>query len=423
MKSLLSKSLLNFLGYTVIMLLCSMPLFFYIMKHYYAEDLDDLIKYRAGDFKISQLPTFSVSDIEYWNEFNEDSEIIPFDNSLPLDKVIQKPFYNASEGHPVDYRTIYTKVNIDEQPYILVSRIAMIENGDLIHTLAFQYGLFFLILLISIFGIQQILSRRLWKPFYTSLDKIESFSLEKGVIPPFDETDTTEFVRLNTNLTKLMQNNIDVYNQQKEFTENASHELQTPLAVFQSQLDLLLQDSTLSESQMQVIQSLYDVSSRLTRLNKNLLLLAKIDNSQFKETESINFPQFLDRQLFYLKELALNNEIFLSVEIISRSLTIKANKMLLESLVNNLIVNAIRHNIEGGSILIRVEGGIFSIGNTGEKRPLNKDKIFRRSSRISEEKRGNGLGLSIVNQICKLQGWNIDYKYRDDMHLFVVTFI
>ncbi len=423
MKSLLSKSLLNFLGYTVIMLLCSMPLFFYIMKHYYAEDLDDLIKYRAGDFKISQLPTFSVSDIEYWNEFNEDSEIIPFDNSLPLDKVIQKPFYNASEGHPVDYRTIYTKVNIDEQPYILVSRIAMIENGDLIHTLAFQYGLFFLILLISIFGIQQILSRRLWKPFYTSLDKIESFSLEKGVIPPFDETDTTEFVRLNTNLTKLMQNNIDVYNQQKEFTENASHELQTPLAVFQSQLDLLLQDSTLSESQMQVIQSLYDVSSRLTRLNKNLLLLAKIDNSQFKETESINFPQFLDRQLFYLKELALNNEIFLSVEIISRSLTIKANKMLLESLVNNLIVNAIRHNIEGGSILIRVEGGIFSIGNTGEKRPLNKDKIFRRFSRISEEKRGNGLGLSIVNQICKLQGWNIDYKYRDDMHLFVVTFI
>ena len=169
MKSLLSKSLLNFLGYTVIMLLCSMPLFFYIMKHYYAEDLDDLIKYRAADFKISQLPTFSISDIEYWNGFNEDSEIIAFDDSLPLDKVVQKPFYNASEGHPVDYRTVYTKVNIDEQPYILVSRIAMIENGDLMHTLAFQYGLFFLILLIAIFGIQQILSRRLWKPFYTSL--------------------------------------------------------------------------------------------------------------------------------------------------------------------------------------------------------------------------------------------------------------
>lgn len=423
MKSLLSKSLLNFLGYTVIMLLCSMPLFFYIMKHYYAEDLDDLIKYRAADFKISQLPTFSISDIEYWNGFNEDSEIIAFDDSLPLDKVVQKPFYNASEGHPVDYRTVYTKVNIDEQPYILVSRIAMIENGDLMHTLAFQYGLFFLILLIAIFGIQQILSRRLWKPFYTSLDKIESFSLEKGVIPSFGKTDTTEFVRLNTNLTKLMQNNIDVYNQQKEFTENASHELQTPLAVFQSQLDLLLQDSTLSESQMQVIQSLYDVSSRLTRLNKNLLLLAKMDNSQFKETENIDFSQLLDKQLSYLKELALNNGISLSIEIISGSLVVKTNRMLLESLVNNLIVNAIRHNIEGGSIFIRVENNTFMVGNTGDKKPLNKDKIFRRFSRVSEEKKGNGLGLSIVNQICKLHGWKIDYEYRDNMHQFSVIFI
>lgn len=421
-KSLLSKSLLNFLVYTVILLLCSVPLSFYIMKYYYAEDLDELIEYRSEHFKRRHLPVFTVSDIKDWNEFNEDSEIMAFEESFLLDKVVQKPYYNAAEGHSVDYRTIYTKINIEGQPYILVSRIAMIENRDLMHTLAFQYGLIFLILFIVILGTQQILSRKLWKPFYTSLDKIENFSLEKGLIPMFEETDTTEFIRLNTNLTKLMQNNIDVYNQQKEFTENASHELQTPLAVFQSQLDLLLQDSTLSESQVKVIQSLYDVSSRLTRLNKNLLLLARIDNSQFKETESTDFPQFLNKQLPHLEELALNNGLSLSVETIILSFSIKANKILLESLINNLIVNAIRHNVEEGSILINVENNKFIIGNTGDRKPLNKDKIFRRFSRISEEKKGNGLGLSIVNQICKLHGWYIDYAYHDDMHWFSVKF-
>ncbi len=392
------------------------------MEALYAEDLDELIEFRSEQFVKDDLPSLKISDIEYWNRFNEDMKIYPFENTYPLNKVVQKPFYSQAEKHEIDYRIYYNKINIEGEPYVFMSRIAMIETKDLLRTLGIQYLLFFVIIIIGLLTLQRILSRRLWKPFYNSLNEIENFKLEKGKVPDFEKTTTTEFVRLNNNLRKFMQDNITSYNQQKEFTENASHELQTPLAVFQSQLDLLLQDSSLNESQMNVIESLYDVSSRLTRLNKNLLLLSRIDNSQFKETITIDLSQLLEHQLTYFKELASNNRITLVVDI-QNPLIITANKVLLESLINNLISNAIRHNYGGGLINIEVKDNTFQISNSGGKSSLNKDKVFRRFSRTSEERKGNGLGLSIVNQICKLHGWEVGYNYTDELHRFYVIFL
>jgi len=391
------------------------------MKNFYAKDLDELIKFRSKHFVESNNSTLKISDIDYWNRFNEDMKILPYENSYPLNKVVQKSLFSNAENHEIDYRIYYRKISVEGKPYVFMSRIAMIESKDLFRTLGVQYLLFFVIIIAGLLGIQFILSRRLWKPFYNSLNEIEDFNLEKGKIPEFEKTSTTEFARLNSNLTKLMEENVASYKQQKEFTENASHELQTPLAVFQSQLDLLLQDDSLNESQMNVIESLYDLSSRLTRLNKNLLLLSRIDNSQFKETIVINFSQLLERQLTYLKELASNNEITLSADI-QNTLEIMANKVLLESLINNLISNAIRHNHSGGFIHIEVKGNTFQISNSGTKIPLDKEKVFRRFSRTSEERKGNGLGLSIVNQICKLHGWQVGYRFKDDLHCFWVEF-
>ena len=157
-------------------------------------------------------------------------------------------------------------------------------------------------------------------------------------------------------------------------------------------------------------------------MNKNLLLLAKIDNFQFKETHTTDFVNMLNNQLVYLKDLAENNGLNVSVEI-SNPLVITANNILLESLINNLIVNSIRHNNNNGTIFITVVGDTFSVSNTGDANPLNKDKIFRRFSRPTEEKTGNGLGLSIISQICKFHGWNVDYNHKDNMHTFTVQFL
>lgn len=431
-KSLLRKSMGQFTISTVIILTCCSPLLFFVMKHFYAEDLDELIIFRSDEFVADHLSSFTIDEIDHWNKYNEDMQIFPLsaisdinitDLHHSLNHVIEKPFYNKAEGHEVDYRVYYQKIPIQGEPYILMSRIAMIEDDDLARTLVGQYGILFIVLFVCMFVVLRAISKRLWRPFYDSLSKVENFDIDKGNTPQFEQTDTIEYNRLNTILHNLISNNLKAYNQQKEFVQNASHELQTPLAVFQSKLDVFLQEPNLSEEQVETIHSLYDILSRLTRLNKNLLLLARLDNNQFKETEEIDFNRLLYKQLGNLTDLAESNGIAISADIGGHTI-LSANKILLESLINNLIVNAIRHNTEAADawIIIRVDTNSFIIENTGEKTALDTDKIFRRFSRTSENKKGNGLGLSITYQICKLHNWQIKYQYIDNMHRFEVLF-
>ena len=419
MRALADKNLRGFFIYTTLVLLCCAPLLFFLMRHFYAEDLDELIIFRSDEFISKRLPSFSKEDIDHWNKYNEDVAIVPYSDLYVFDKPVKEPFFNSAEGYPVDYRVFYRKIEIEGKPFVLMSHIPMIENKDLLATMGSQYGLLFLALLVSLTILQRMMSKKLWKPFYDTLDKIEGFKLESGQKPDFEQTTTIEFSRLNEKLNGLMVDNITIYKQQKEFIENASHELQTPLAVFKSQLDILLQQPGLTQSNTEIIRSLYAVSARMTRLNKNLLFLARIDNAQLSNMEVVDFVKILHGQLLYLRELAESEGLTVHVET-GNSLNLKANKLLVESLINNMVVNAIRHNVKEGTINIKVDNSGLKVSNTGVPYALDPNKIFRRFSRSSEEKKGNGLGLAIVQQICIMHGWEVGYNYENNLHVFGV---
>lgn len=418
--SLVSKSQRLYFVSILLVLLCCAPLFFFVMKYFYTQEVDTLIRFRTNDFITRFLPSVTSEKIREINRYNDDLQILVYDGSFPLDKIIQQSYIDK-EGHTVDYRIMYHKIQIDGADYILLSRVGMIENKDMLYTLASQYGLLFIILVISLVIIQRFIFHKMWNPFYDSLSRIEGFTLETGTIPPVKESGIREFDRLNEKVTDLMENNLKSYKQQKEFIENASHELQTPLAIFHTKLDILLQEPGLTESQIEIIESLYDVTSRLTGLTKNLLLLAKIDNNQFKDIEEIDFVGLLEAYVSYLESIADSNSIKLNLDI-QNAVILKANKILLGSLVNNLIINGIRHNIDGGFVEAIVKDMTFTVINSGEKIPLNKDNLFKRFSRKDERKTGSGLGLCIAYQICKFHGWNIEYYYKDDLHHFKVSF-
>ena len=419
MRALADKNLRGFFIYTTLVLLCCAPLLFFLMRHFYAEDLDELIIFRSDEFISKRLPSFSKEDIDHWNKYNEDVAIVPYSDLYVFDKPVKERFFNSAEGYPVDYRVFYRKIEIEGKPFVLMSHIPMIENKDLLATMGSQYGLLFLALLVSLTILQRMMSKKLWKPFYDTLDKIEGFKLESGQKPDFEQTTTIEFSRLNEKLNGLMVDNITIYKQQKEFIENASHELQTPLAVFKSQLDILLQQPGLTQSNTEIIRSLYAVSARMTRLNKNLLFLARIDNAQLSNMEVVDFVKILHDQLLYLRELAESEGLTVHVET-GNSLNLKANKLLVESLINNMVVNAIRHNVKEGTINIKVDNSGLKVSNTGVPYALDPNKIFRRFSRSSEEKKGNGLGLAIVQQICIMHGWEVGYNYENNLHVFGV---
>lgn len=349
-KSLMYKSLTQFIVCVAILLLLATPLFYWLTKSFYAEDIIDIIE-------------------------------------------------AVQQGKPVP---------------------ALDLEEDILHGIMIQFALIVTVLGVAIVLTMRFISGRLWQPFDKTLEAIEHFKLENGVCPQLAESDTKEFVRLNIALQRLMTDSLHSYRLQKEFTENASHELQTPLAVFQSKLDLLLQQPELTERQAAIIQDLYQMNSRLSRLNRNLLLLAKMENNQFSRTESVDVITVIKDLQPYLE--SLSGGLILKQNFSTASLPIKANRSLLESMVNNLVVNAVRHNKTSGEITVFLSDNRLMVSNTSDDAALDADQIFNRFYRPSEKTTGNGLGLSIVKAVCDYYGWKILYAYADGKHQFVVIF-
>lgn len=236
----------------------------------------------------------------------------------------------------------------------------------------------------------------------------------------FDKTGITEFEDLHKALLKLINENVTAYRQQKEFTENASHELQTPLAIIKSKLDLLLQDKSLTEKQSEAIEMLNLSLSRITRINKNLLLLAKLEGQQFIENHPINLSLLVNEIANLFDEMAEGRKIYIVKEV-EENVFISANKSLVEILVSNLVMNAIRHNDTGEKILIQLTRNELTIGNTGKK-SLNIDNLYRRFISASPDSPGSGLGLSIVNEICNRYEWKVNYRFDNNQHIFSIFF-
>ena len=349
-KSLMYKSLTQFIVCVAILLLLATPLFYWLTKSFYAEDIIDIIE-------------------------------------------------AVQQGKPVP---------------------ALDLEEDILHGIMIQFALIVTVLGVAIVLTMRFISGRLWQPFDKTLEAIEHFKLENGVCPQLAESDTKEFVRLNIALQRLMTDSLHSYRLQKEFTENASHELQTPLAVFQSKLDLLLQQPELTERQAAIIQDLYQMDSRLSRLNRNLLLLAKMENNQFSRTESVDVITVIKDLQPYLE--SLSGGLILKQNFSTASLPIKANRSLLESMVNNLVVNAVRHNKTSGEITVFLSDNRLMVSNTSDDAALDADQIFNRFYRPSEKTTGNGLGLSIVKAVCDYHCWKILYAYADGKHQFVVIF-
>lgn len=291
---------------------------------------------------------------------------------------------------------------------------------DIIIGMMIQFVLIFAVLAIAFLVTLRFVTRKLWLPFYDTLWKMENFNIAHDDMPEFTETSIMEFERLNHSLGELMERDRKSYRIQKEFTENASHELQTPIAIIRNKLDMLIQEP-LNERQMRLVSSLYDVSTRMEHLNSNLLLLARIENSQYKKTEDIDPAQSVRNLLpsydVFLQGITLDFSDNRSVPS-----TICANAVLLDSLVNNLVINAIRHtDSPTGKIAVCIRDGCLTISNEGQK-ALNPRVLFRRFRSGDSHRVGNGLGLSIVKSICDYHGWKVVYSFEDGWHVFTVVF-
>nr|WP_321410489.1 HAMP domain-containing sensor histidine kinase [uncultured Carboxylicivirga sp.] len=319
-----------------------------------------------------------------------------------------------------EYRQLIGSVTIENVHYKIIVRELGIESSDLLSTLAVVILIGFLFLILSLYVINKRITQTTWLPFYYNLEKLKQFSLQssKPFIPT--KTDTEEFNEMNIVLKSLTDKVISDYDNLKKFSENASHELQTPLAIIRTKIEAILDENTLSSTQVEKMQSIYQNINRLSKINKGLILLTKIENKQFTGQEEISLNDIIKNQIENFSELIEMKHLVFDYHFQS-DWKIKGDKILVEMLVNNLFANSILHNIENGQLIIELDNYLLKFSNSGERIISENEKLFERFYK-SGATGSTGLGLAISKQICLSMGLNISYTFENQLHIFKISF-
>lgn len=392
-----------------------------IWKHELDEHNDIVARKTASQINSLKLSEEKlIETIQLWNDVQPSTNIRKLEKNDNLKDsifIVEKP-HDFLHFEEVDrFRCLSKVIYLNKKPYRFNIETNIEETQETIFFISITTVFLFVLIVGGLLVLNRRLSKSVWKPFRETLDQLKTFSLNNQTKIEFSKTDVSEFDELNQSLTKLIEHNVSVYKTQKEFTENASHELQTPLAILKNKLDILLQNQDLTEKQYQIAEEMNRALSRSSRINKNLLLLAKIDNKQF-DSETFHLNEVLNQSLEILQEHFEQKNISVNTEI-SDNVKVNGNIGLTEVLINNLIINAIRHTPINGSISIKLNNSVFEVSNSGTEK-LNSDLLFKRFSRFSKDNNGSGLGLAIVQEICKSQNWTIDYRFENNNHIFSV---
>lgn len=323
-----------------------------------------------------------------------------------------------SETEPA--RVLTTIFRTEDERYMeLVVYTPTIEKLDLLRAILGWIIFLYVLLLLIILSINIWVFRKNMKPLYVLLKWLDSSQLGKKNEPLENTTKITEFRKLNAATMAFAERGEKLFEQQKTFIGNASHEMQTPLAICRNRLEMLMEDETLTEHQLNELIKTHQTLENLTRMNRSLLLLCKIENGQFADTRSVCLNDILTHYLDDYKEVYAYRNITVTVTTDS-SFCVEMNDSLVSVLVTNLLKNSFVHNIDGGFIYIKITANTFEISNTGEK-PLDRERIFERFYQGQKKEGSTGLGLALVDSICKANHLKIDYTYVENRHIFTIS--
>lgn len=323
-----------------------------------------------------------------------------------------------SETEPA--RVLITIFRTEDERYMeLVVYTPTIEKLDLLRAILGWIIFLYVLLLLIILSINIWVFRKNMKPLYVLLKWLDSSQLGKKNEPLENTTKITEFRKLNAATMAFAERGEKLFEQQKTFIGNASHEMQTPLAICRNRLEMLMEDETLTEHQLNELIKTHQTLENLTRMNRSLLLLCKIENGQFADTRSVCLNDILAHYLNDYKEVYAYRNITVTVTTDS-SFCVEMNDSLVSVLVTNLLKNSFVHNIDGGFIYIKITANTFEISNTGEK-PLDGERIFERFYQGQKKEGSTGLGLALVDSICKANHLTIDYTYVENRHIFTIS--
>ncbi len=361
---------------------------------HYVEIMDEIIELREIP-QLSNLEIFKDTLIHV-----TDKE----DNKIELESYRQYIYSEHIKGK--NYRIALNHSKIDDQ-HLLMMIIIMIS-----------LLLLFFLIVTNLFN--RFLSVRLWKPFYQLVQQVKQYNPTKAKIHEPVLTNIEEFKTLDQVLEQMTNKIAMDFLSLKQFTENASHEMQTPLAIIRSQLELLLNREQHDEKTLEHLIQIQQSTAKLSKLNKSLLLLNRIENNQFEEIESIDLKDVILQKLEAMELLIADMEI--DVEKDLGPVAVSANPDLIDILVSNLINNAIKHNLPKGELNLQLSTNSLIIRNTGISLNFPTAQLFERFRKGNVSSQSVGLGLAIVKEICELYEWSVDYKSEGKLHEVIMKF-
>ena len=400
---LTTKTGLSFISSSAIFFLFGSVFMYYAVRVILAEDLSSRLYQMQNDFienlnednDINLLKSKHVlinqTDKNNITSFS-DTVLIEHDQYVLYRKI---RFYHSFNNSSYKIEILQSQAQTD----LLIWRIVILNVA-----LAMS---FFLI----IFFLNHLSVKRGLRIFYKTVSKLENYNIGKPELISFENSEIDELNKLTDVFKQMTLKISNDYKEQKEYTENVSHEIQTPLAIISAKADELLQSENLKKTELEQLEIIMNTTTRLAKINQALILLTKIDNRFYTNEESIPLLKLINEKLNFFKDLLSEKKVKVKLDINS-SYTLLMNSYLADTLFLNLIKNAIMHNIVNGEIIVKLDSSTLSIINTGQELNITGD-IFKRFIR-SENKDSLGIGLSIVKKICGYYSIPISYNFNKD---------
>ena len=303
--------------------------------------------------------------------------------------------------------------------YLLTVSTPTFEREDLLLAVFWHLVALYAILVVTILAVTALVFNYSMRPLYKLLEWLDNYHPGNGVDDLPTDSQTAEFKKLTESARSTIERAEKYFERQKQFIGNASHELQTPLAVLGTRIEWMIDNTQLTEEQFAELTKMRQSLHRLSRLNRTLLLISKIENAQFNEKDDVDIVELIRREVEVYEEIYGYKEIECLVELPER-FVVTMDESLATTMVTNLIKNAFLHTAEGGSIIISIKDGELYVSNSGDE-ALDATRLFDRFY-TSGRSGSTGLGLALVKSIAEFYRFNLEYSFVEGKHRFAVRF-
>ncbi|MCB9350989.1 MAG: HAMP domain-containing histidine kinase [Lewinellaceae bacterium] len=342
------------------------------------------------------------------------------ETSTPFSQFNDTLIFETYADKLIPYRTYEFTALVGTERLKISLRHILLEMNELILGLFAATTLILMLLATGLFFISQKISEWAWKPFFRNLSKLKNYDITQKKQVHLEASGISEFEALNQVATALMNQVERDFQNLKEFNENISHEMQTPLAIIRNKMVLLLESQSLGEKELQWVQAAYQEANKLSKIGKALNLISRIENREFPRLDSVDVRAIIDNIISKMEEIIKFKDLKMAAKL--NAARVKCDPILADILFTNLIKNAVQHNREGGYIRLLLNEEKFELENTGEVLQKETAQLFNRFQRGNTATDSFGLGLAISQKICELYGFRLGYEHHEGKHKLSLFF-